>query len=201
MGVEKYLRDNIDFEDKNLSHWLLMRFSSFFKEEIRLERAEIELIESYRLALDKIYDAIKSDQLLCIPRVEEVHPIVRPYAMVFKTYSLGIPFIFLARHLIELSLKNFLENDEGPIMTGHKISELWIACKRKDPSLSIFDDLIECICIMDDDELHFRYAKGKNGKEYDNKPLFIEYAKIYQQTKSLSTNLVPATTLKKLQSK
>lgn len=191
----------MDFSDKNRDHWILLRFSSFLKKEIRLERAEVELIESYRLALDKIYEAIRNDQLLCNPRIEEEDSIMRPHAVVIKTYSLGIPFLFLARHLIELSLKRFLESQRDTIEIGHKISELWEKCIAIAPGFKLFNNLIYCLTIVDDDELHFRYAKDKHGQEYDNKPVFIDYTKIYNQTKRLSINLIPTTTIDELKSK
>ncbi len=201
MEVNKYLRDKVDFSDSNWDRWILLRFSSFFKEEVRLERAEIELVESYRLAFDKMYETIKNDQLLCNPRIEEENSIVRPHVMVFRTYSLGIPFIFLARHLVELSIKRFLEANGSSVETGHKISDLWAKCKKNAPAFSAYDDVIECLTIIDNDELHFRYVKDKNGKEYDNKPIFIDYTRIYRRVRQLSTNLVPTTTIAELQSK
>lgn len=109
--------------------------------------------------------------------------------------------MFLARHLIELSIKRFLEASGSPVETGHKISQLWEKCKKKAPVFSAYDDVIECLTIIDDDELHFRYVKDKNGKEYDNKPIFIDYARIYRRSKQLSMNLVPSTTVVELQSK
>lgn len=201
MEADKYLRGKVDFSDANWDRWILLRSSSFFKEESRLERAEVELVESYRLAFDKMYEAIKNDQLLCNPRIEEENSIVRPHAMVFKTYSLGIPFIFLARHLVELSIKRFLEANGSTVETGHKISELWGKCKKKAPAFSAYDDIIECLTMIDDDELHFRYVKDKNGKEYDNKPVFIDYTRVYRRARQLSMNLVPSTTVVELQSK
>lgn len=201
MKTNSYLKDTIDFSNINRDRWILLRFSSFCKKEVRLERAEIELIESYRLAFDKMYEAIKNDQLLCNPRIEDENSIVRPHAMVFKTYSLGIPFIFLARHLIELSIKKFLEANSSTIETGHKISKLWEKCKQKAPVFLAYDELIDCLTMIDDDELYFRYTKDKNGKEYDNKPLFIDYTRIYHRVNQLSINLVPSTTVAELQSK
>ncbi len=201
MKTNRYLKNTIDFSNINRDSWMLLRFSSFFKEEIRLERAEVELIESYRLALYKMYEAIKKGQLLCNPRIEDENSIVRPHTLVFKTYSLGIPFIFLARHLIELSIKKFLEDNSSTIETGHKISKLWEKCKKKTPAFSAYDEVIDCLTIIDDDELYFRYTKDKNGKEYDNKPIFIDYTKIYRRVSQLSINLVPSTTVAELQSK
>lgn len=201
MKINRYLKDTIDFSNVDRDRWLLLRFSSFFKEEVRLERAEVELIESYRLAFNKMYEAIKNDQLSCNPRIEDENSIVRPHAMVFKTYSLGIPFIFLARHLIELSIKRFLEANSFTIETGHKISKLWEKCKKKAPVFLAYDEVIDCLTMIDDDELYFRYTKDKNGKEYDNKPIFIDYAKIYHRVNQLSINLVPSTTVTELQSK
>ena len=133
--------------------------------------------------------------------MEEEDSIARPHAMIFKSYSLGIPFIFLVRHLIELSIKYFLEADGSPVVTGHKISKLWTKCKEKSPALSTYDDVIECLTIIDDDESHFRYAKDTNGEEYDNQPIFIDYSKIYRRAKQLSTNLVPTMTITELMSK
>lgn len=200
MKANRYLRDKVDFSDTNWDRWILLRSSSLFKDEIRLEQAEIELVESYRLALDKMYEAIKNDQLSLNPRIEEENSIARPHAMVFKTYSLGIPFIFLARHLVELSIKRFLE-DGSSVEAGHEISKLWAKCKKKAPAFSAYDDVIECLTTIDDNELHFRYVKDTNGKEYDNKPIFIDYAKIYRRVRQLSMNLVPTTTVAELQSK
>lgn len=201
MKTNRYLKDIIDFSNVDRDRWMLLRFSSFFKEEVRLERAEIELIESYRLAFDKMYEAIKNDPLSCNPRIEDENSIVRPHAMVFKTYSLGIPFIFLARHLIELSIKRFLEANSSTIETGHKISKLWGKCKKKAPAFSAYNEVIDCLTMVDDDELYFRYTKDKNGKEYENKPIFIDYNRIYSRVSQLSINLVPSTTVEELQSK
>ena len=64
-----------------------------------------------------------------------------------------------------------------------------------------YDEVIDCLTMIDDDELYFRYTKDKNGKEYDNKPIFIDYAKIYHRVNQLSINLVPSTTVTELQSK
>jgi HEPN domain-containing protein len=201
MKNNKHLSDKVDFRNNDWDHWILLRFSSFFKEELRLDQAEIELIESYRLALDKIYEAIKGDQLLCNPRIEEENSIARPHATIFKTYSLGIPFLFLARHLVELSIKRFLETGSSSVETGHKISELWSKCKKKAPTFSTYDGIIKCLATIDDDELNFRYIKDKKGKEYDNRPAFINYVEVYRSVKQLSINLVPATTISELKSK
>lgn len=200
MKTNRYLKGTIDFSNIDRDRWILLRFSSFLKEKVRLERAEIELIESYRLAFDKMYEAIKSDQLLCNPRIEEENSVVRPHTMIIKTYSLGIPFIFLARHLVELSIKKFLEANSFTIETGHKISKLWEKCKKA-PVFLAYNEVIDCLTMIDDDELYFRYTKDNNGKEYDNKPIIIDYAKIYHRVNQLSINLVPSTTVAELQSK
>ena len=201
MKINRYLKDTIDFSNVDRDRWLLLRFSSFFKEEVRLERAEVELIESYRLAFNKMYEAIKNDQLSCNPRIEDENSIVRPHAMVFKTYSLGIPFIFLARHLVELSIKRFLEANGSTIETEGEMSKLWEKCKKKAPAFLVYDEVIDCLTMIDDNELYFRYTKDKNGKEYDNRPIFIDYARIYHRVNQLSINLVPPTTVAELQSK
>lgn len=148
------------------------------KDEFRANYAEIELIESYRLALYKMCESIKTDWTLCtLPKIERINTFTEPNIKVLSTYSLGIPFLFMARHLIELSLKYYLETKKDVTVTGHRISKLWAECKKETPGLSNhgYDDFIDAISALDDDELNFRYTKDKNGKEYKNEPISIDY--------------------------
>ena len=194
MGIEKYIKKSVFVDKKDWDKWLLLRFSAFLKDEFRANYAEIELIESYRLALYKMCESIKTDWTLCtLPKIERINTFTEPNIKVLSTYSLGIPFLFMARHLIELSLKYYLETKKDVTVTGHRISKLWAECKKETPGLSNhgYDDFIDAISALDDDELNFRYTKDKNGKEYKNEPISIDYRKIYFMTNQLSLVLVP----------
>ncbi len=187
MDVKKYIRNNIDLRKDELSRWALLRPSSLAKDEFRMGCAEVELIESYCVVLHCICEAIQKDHISCVPTKNQKITYSNEFNfMVLKAYSLAIPFLYIARHLTELSIKYYLDDQGDTVLVGHKISKLWPKWKKYAPHLSLYDSLIKSISILDDDELHFRYIKDINGNEYTNKPTFIDYEKVYRDTEQLS---------------
>ena len=77
--------------------WELLTTASIFKEEYQDKEAEKEIILSYANALNCINNAL----------ISQNHSEIT--IMTFRTNSLAIPFIFLARHTVELVFK-FLFN-------------------------------------------------------------------------------------------
>ena len=88
---EMFVRDGFDKYITN--EWDVVAASSIFKEEFKDNEAEKEVILAYANALQCIAESL----------LKQNHS--PDVVMTFRTNSLTIPFIFLARHTVELTLK------------------------------------------------------------------------------------------------
>ena len=158
--MNKYIKENCKL-NKDSIDWALIKTSAFFKEEFRMEQAEVEIIDSYVICMNIICEQIKKD--------------LREKMQVLRTYSLCIPYIFICRQLIELMLKRAIECKIGGIKIGHRISNLWVDCKNiyKEKRLDYYDELIETIENLDPNGQKYRYVKDTNGNEFENKTYFL----------------------------
>lgn len=174
------ITNNID-PGSDCDAWRIVRTSAFFKDQFRLDFAEKEIMASYKLALDCLYEAMKNS----LP--ERTHVFIQ----VLRSGDYTIPFLFACRHLLELSLKACLESNDGRTRTGHSIGQLWHDVKALEEFNSTqYEDLISLCVMLDDDGCHLRYAKKKDGSEYQNKPYFIDYEATYRSASDLYSELV-----------
>lgn len=195
MKKNSLIREDLHYSpDHDL--WRIVKSSSFFKEDSRLQFAEKELLESYKLALDCLYEKMKDDPLEGMMRLQygtnpyyEKAP--KAFVKVLQFYSYTIPFLYICRHLLELSMKAYLERKTGKTFSGHFIKELWEKIQNEDElNTEKYEDLVKLCILLDDDGCHLRYSKDKKGNEYANKPLFIKYKEVYLAASDLYRQLI-----------
>ena len=174
--MNKYIKEHYNV-NKDSMEWALLKTSAFYKKELRVNQAEIEIIDSYIICMNDICNQIKNDFRIGIH--------------VLRNYSLCIPYIFICRHLIELILKRAIESKIDEIKNGHIISDLWKECKKiyNDKKLDYYDELIQTIEILDNNGQKYRYVKDKNGNEFENKPIFINVELIKTDINKLKNEL------------
>ena len=108
--MSKYIKNNYDVREDTMN-WSLLKSSAIFKDKVKKEYAEKEIIDSYVASMNLIGDQISKDYIkgMCI----------------LKSYSLCIPFMYICRHIVELSLKLILEHKLNVSKKGHNIKKLW----------------------------------------------------------------------------
>lgn len=168
------------------NEWDIVAPSVIFKDEYKNDEAEKEVILGYANALNCIANSL----------LKQNHsPAV---VMTLRTNSLTIPFIFLARHTVELSLKYICELLNIEYKPKHSLITLWndIIIKfnkynhKKDDSLEDIKTFIYALEELDCDGSHSRYSKDNSGKLYNNKPKFINVRNINYFIQNLFIKLV-----------
>lgn len=186
-----FVRDGFDGYISN--DWDIIACSSIFKEEFKDNEAEKEVILSYANALNCI-----ANSLLKQNHSPEV-------VMTFRTNSLTIPFIFLARHTVELTLKYICRLLSIGCRPKHNLIPLWdeiIATFKKynliqDVSLENIKIFIVALEELDQDGSHSRYSKDNKGALYNNKPKFINVRTINNFIQDFFIKLVNSITIVK----
>lgn len=175
--MNRYVKENYNVNNDSME-WALLKTSAFYKKEIRMDQAEVEIIESYTVCMNNMCKEIKKE---FIPQIH-----------VLKNYSLCIPYIYICRHLIELILKRSIETKTKEVKIGHLVSELWKEIKDlySDKELYKYDELIETIDMLDNDEEKQRYVKDRKGNEFENKPIFLNVELIKNDIISLKNELL-----------
>ena len=190
---EMFVRDNFD---KCLTNeWDIITSASIFKEEFKSNEAEKEVILGYANALSCIADSL----------LKQNHSF--KVIMTFRTDSLTIPFIFLARHTVELTLKYFCRLLNIDFPPKHSLISLWNKIITrfdkydllKEDELEDITIFIEALEELDCDGSRSRYSKDNNGKLYNNKPKFINVRNINDFIQNLFIKLVNAIRIIKIQ--
>ena len=174
--MNKYMKEKCDVQH-DLMKWFWLKPSAIYKSEIKKNKAEFEIIDSYAICMNKICEEIKKEFVMGM------------YAI--KTYSLCIPYVYICRHLIELMLKKAIELKVGGTKTGHSINNLWEDCKKlyDKQKLEYYDELIETFEVLDDNGEKLRYVKDKQGNEFENKPIFLNVELIKEDINKLKEEL------------
>lgn len=188
---EMFVRDGFDKYITN--EWDIVASSSIFKEEFKENEAEKEIILGYANALNCIADSLLKQN--------HSHAVI----MTLRTNSLTIPFIFLARHTIELTLKYICRLLGVEYKPRHSLIELWDKIiERFNQFDSIQNNELEDIKIfieileeLDCDGSHSRYSKDNTGKLYNEKPKFINVKNINNFIQDLFIKLVNSIKIKK----
>lgn len=177
---EMFVRDN--FKGYISDEWDIVSPSTIFKNEYKNDESEKEVVLSYANALNCVTDSLLKQN----------------HSPVVITDSLIIPFIFLARHTVELTLKYIcrLLNIEykprhGLIRLWDKIVEKFNECDNiQNDNL---DDIRIFICALEEldcDGSHSRYSKDNEGNLYNDKPKFINVKNINNFIQDLFIKLV-----------
>ncbi len=179
-----FVRDS--FNKYITNEWDIIASSSIFKEEFKDNEAEKEVILGYANALNCIADSL----------LKQNHsPAV---IMTLRTDSLTIPFIFLARHTVELTLKYICKLLNIEYKPKHNLTTLWDAIivafnKYNSTQDDIFDDIKTFICALNEldcDGSHARYSKDIKGNLYNEKPKFVNVKNINNFVQDLFVKLV-----------
>ncbi len=181
---EMFVRNG--FNGRITNEWDIVASASIFKEEFKTDEAEKEVILSYANALNCIADSL----------LKQNHsPAV---IMTFRTDSLTIPFIFLARHTVELTLKYICRLLNIEFKPRHGLITLWDKIIEKFNGCDCiqddnFDDIKIFICALEEldcDGSRSRYSKDNNGNLYNDKPKFINVKNINNFIQDLFVKLV-----------
>ena len=165
---EDFIRNNIDLDRSK--GWELISASTIMKQEFKYSSAKFEIIQSYLHAID----------ILSNPSYNGSY---NPNLKIVSLRSIWVPFLFLCRQAVELSLKNALELTNIKIQTPtHNIKELWEIFVDKNKTY-IFEGeqrliqrisvLIEVLDSLDNDGSHFRYSTSNNDELYRKEPYLI----------------------------
>lgn len=181
---EMFVRDKFDKDITN--EWDIVTSASVFKEEFKTDEAEKEVILGYANALNCIADSL----------LKQNHsPVV---IMTLRTDSLTIPFIFLARHTVELTLKYICRLLNIEYKPRHGLIRLWDKIVEKFNECDCIqndnlDDIRIFICALEEldcDGSHSRYSKDNEGNLYNDKPKFINVKNINNFIQDLFIKLV-----------
>lgn len=167
----KFIKDNINLEKGEAYEWYLLNTSSIYKEEFRKDSSKKELIESYLNAAKNIYEQMAIS----------THAYGATY--VFRSDTLSIPFLFLCRQTIELTLKYYLKKNNIEFKSNHDINNLYNKSKINNDN---FKQLIKAFKILDKTGTMLRYSTDQEDNEYRTKPLFVKAEDILKTTSDLT---------------
>ena len=185
----KYTKDMFirnKFENEITNEWDIISTTTLFKKDFKENESEKEIILGYANALNCITNYL----------LKQNHS--NQDLIIFRQDSLAIPFIFLARHTVELILKyicNLLGIEYKP---KHGLSILWdeisVMLRENSPIQEDYlEDIKNFISVMEDldcDGSHSRYSKDNKGKLYNEKPKFINAFEINKFIQNVFVNLV-----------
>lgn len=181
---EMFVRDG--FEKYITNEWDIIASASIFKKEYKDKEAEKEVILGYANALNCITDSL----------LKQNHS--SAVIMTLLTNSLTIPFIFLARHTVELSLKYICRLLNIECKPKHGLITLWDKIIERFNEYNCIgnddlDDIKVFICALEEldcDGSHSRYSKDNKGNLYNDKPKFINVKNINNFIQDLFIELV-----------
>lgn len=175
----KYIKEQFNGLTKEVYKWDFISISPFFKEELRDKTAEKEIIDAYLHSAECLY--------MCFHKENNPDNGIK----VFRMNQMCMPFLFLCRHTIELSIKAVLNKKEGKAKKIHKLKELWEELKKViELNNDDFDMLIEVLNTIDDDGCKLRYSNDGKGNNYNEKPCFVRTDLILNTTRDLYNFLI-----------
>ena len=171
----RFIRERIDLKKGEGHDWDLLCTSSLYKENLRKNSGKKEMIQSYLNASKKLYEIFKRYN----------HP--DPMISVIWSDPLCIPFLFLCRHTIELSIKYYLENHNISFNSIHNIKKLY---KKTNIENQEYNELIQAFNTLDKTGTMLRYSVDNSDNEYRNKPYFIKSDEIIIYVEKLCNELL-----------
>ena len=154
---EDFIRNSIDLDRSK--GWELISASTIMKNEFKYSGAKFEIVQSYLHAID----------ILSNPSYNGSN---NQNFNIVSLRSVWIPFLFLCRQAVELSLKNALELTNIEIKRPtHNIKELWDVFVKENKTYILEGEqcfikrisvLVEVLDSLDNDGSHFRYSTSNN---------------------------------------
>jgi|GEM_PF-2220541 len=165
---EDFIRNNIDLDRS--TGWELISASTIMKKEFKYSGAKFEIVQSYLHAID----------ILSNPAYNGSY---NPNLKIVSLRSVWVPFLFLCRQAVELSLKNALELTNIEIKKPtHNIQQLWAMFVEQNKPYILEEEqvfikrisvLVEVLDSLDNDGSHFRYSTSNSDELYREKPYLI----------------------------
>ena len=177
---EDFIRNSIDLHKSE--GWELISASTIMKKEFKYGSSKFEIVQSYLHAIDILSNSSYNQNLKIV-----------------SLRSVWVPFLFLCRQTVELSLKNALEitNIEVKKPT-HNIQELWTLFLKNNKTYFLEEEkvfierisvLIEVLDSLDNNGSHFRYSTSNNNELYRDKPYLINPKRFSDEVHGMALTL------------
>ena len=177
---EDFLRNNIDLDSSK--GWELISTSTIMKNEFKYSGAKFEIVQSYLHAIDILSNSSYNQNIKIV-----------------SMRTVWVPFLFLCRQAVELSIKNALELTNIQIKKpSHNIQELWTIFIEKNKLYILEKEqclikrisvLVEVLDSLDNDGSHFRYSTSNNNELYREKPYLINPKLFSDEVHSMALTL------------
>lgn len=181
MKREEIIKHQFDGLTAEIYDWECLTPTVFLKESVKVDIAEKEMVMAYLRASELLYNGLVIDN----------NPAY--HVKVVRSNQICMPFLYVCRHSLELSIKLRIRFDIKKTVSGHKLSELYEKLISDLPELKTnieLSMLVEVLNEIDDDGCKLRYSKDKKDKIYQEKPTFIKADRILELTKKVCDVLI-----------
>lgn len=181
MKKEELIRHQFDGLTAEIYDWECLTPTVFLKKSLKGDIAEKEMIMAY----------LRAAEMLCSGLLRDNNPLY--HMKVVRSNQICMPFLYVCRHSLELSIKFRIRFQIKKTVSGHKLSELYEKLISNIPELKNnieLSILIEVLNEIDDDGCKLRYSKDKKDNEYQEKPTFIKADRILELTKKVCSVLM-----------
>lgn len=181
MKKEELIRHQFDGLTAEIYDWECLTPTVFLKESLKSDIAEKEMIMAY----------LRAAELLCCGLLRDNNPLY--HMKVVRSNQICMPFLYICRHSLELSIKFRIRFQIKKTISGHNLSELYEKLISNIPELKNnieFSILVEVLNEIDDDGCKLRYSKDKKDNVYQEKPTFIKADRILEMTKKVCCVLI-----------
>ena len=113
MKKEELIRHQFDGLTAEIYDWECLTSTVFLKESLKGDIAEKEMIMAY----------LKAAELLCSGLLIDNNPLY--HIKVVRSNQICMPFLYVCRHSLELSIKFRIRFQIKKTVSGHKLSELY----------------------------------------------------------------------------
>ena len=173
--MNRFVRNQIDVVNGEAHDWDLLNVNSLYKEEFRKNTGKEEMIGSYLNASKNLYCVLTNYN----------HP-DNGLTVIWRN-PLCVPFLFLCRHTLELSIKYYLERKDISFGSTHDIKNLY---EKTSLNIPEYYELVEAFTILDKTGTMLRYSVDNSDREFRKKPLFVNSHKIIIYVEKLCTELL-----------
>lgn len=181
MKREELIKHQFDGLTAEIYDWECLTPTVFLKESVKADIAEKEMVMAYLRTSELLYNGLVIDN----------NPAY--HVKVVRSNQICMPFLYVCRHSLELSIKLRIRFEIKKTVSGHKLSELYEKLISDLPELKTnieLSVLVEVLNEIDDDGCKLRYSKDKKDKIYQEKPTFIKADRILELTKKVCNVLI-----------
>lgn len=160
--------------------WECLTPTVFLKDIEKADIAEKEMVMAYLRASELLYNGLVIDN----------NPAY--HVKVVRFNQICMPFLYVCRHSLELSIKFRIRFQIKKTVSGHKLSELYEKLISNIPELKNNTELSILVEVHNkiDDGCKLRYSKDKKDNVYQENPTFIKADKILELTKKVCGVLI-----------